>query len=613
MVHEGSDGKHSTVPMLFGLHAVMLGRQGSGKGTQGVQLARLLVVPHVSVGDVLREAVRSESPAGRRAQETMERGGLVDDDLVVSLVAERLAGADVRSGGFVLDGFPRTVEQAEALAGMLADATLDRAVVIDVPLEVARARLLARRVCAGCGRIYSVAQASGLETWTCGACGGLVRRRADDTDEAVTRRLTLYDEQTRPLLDWFDRHDQLLVVDGVGTSEEVFTRLLAGLWPRIPTDRIAQLAGVSEPVPTEPAASPADEDLSALAVEVVIEVPRGSRNKYEFDHERHVLHLDRRLFSATVYPADYGFIPETLAEDGDPLDALVLLEEPVFPGCWVRARPVGIFWMEDEKGPDAKIICVPLGDPRWDQVRDLDDMAAHLRSEIHHFFDVYKALEPGKSTSTTGFEGREAALGEIAASRARLAHQQQAGAAASEEVLLEAAPAVGGLLVDIAARAGPSSRYWRLPRVLRVGRSVPERATSHSAHRRHHEPCCTAAVAIHSSGSDVWGGPYALATTCIGGGQGIAAIFEHTNPPGPAARRGAGSGAAFRPAGCRRPGWPGLRARGAARCPGRGKTGRGPRESPRSRSRRCRSRRGRRSGCAGGPRARQRGPCHGRR
>jgi Inorganic pyrophosphatase len=90
----------------------------------------------------------------------------------------------------------------------------------------------------------------------------------------------------------------------------------------------------------------------------------------------------------------------------------------------VRARPIGIFWMEDEKGPDAKVICVPLGDPRWDQVRDLDDISAHLRSEIHHFFEIYKALEPGKSTSTTGFEGREAALGEIAASRARLLHLQ---------------------------------------------------------------------------------------------------------------------------------------------------------------------------------------------
>jgi adenylate kinase family enzyme len=120
--------------MLFGLRAVMLGRQGSGKGTQGLQLARLLVVPHISVGDVLREAVRSASHAGRRAQETMERGELVDDDLVVSLVAERLASADVRSGGFVLDGFPRTVEQAEALTGMLADGTLDRAVV-DAPAQ----------------------------------------------------------------------------------------------------------------------------------------------------------------------------------------------------------------------------------------------------------------------------------------------------------------------------------------------------------------------------------------------------------------------------------------------------------------------------------------------
>ena len=411
-------------PMLFGLRVVMLGRQGSGKGTQGTQLARLLVVPHISVGDVLRDAAASGSPAGLRARRTMERGELVDDDLVVTLVAERLAAADVRSGGFVLDGFPRTVDQAEALAGILAggpiaSVELDRAVVIDVPLEVARTRLLARRVCTGCGRIYSVERARGLETWTCGACGEQVRRRADDTEEAITRRLTLYDEQTRPLLDWFVGRDQLLLVDGVGTSEDVFSRVLAGLWPGIPADRIAQLAGVSEPVPTEPADASAG-DLSAFAIEVVVEVPRGSRNKYEFDHDRHVMHLDRRLFSATVYPADYGFVPDTLAEDGDPLDALVLLEEPVFPGCWVRARPIGIFWMEDEKGPDAKIICVPVDDPRWDQVRDLADMPAHLRSEIHHFFDVYKALEPGKSTSTTGFEGREAALGEIAASRARL-------------------------------------------------------------------------------------------------------------------------------------------------------------------------------------------------
>ena len=174
--HQPANGEHHPMgPLLSGLRVVMLGRQGSGKGTQGVQFARLLVVPHISAGDVLREAASSESPAaGRRAQETMERGELVADDLVVSLVAERLAAPDVRSGGFVLDGFPRTVDQAAALDGILADSTLDRAVVIDVPLEVARARLLARRVCAGCGRIYSVERARGLETWTCGACGGEV-------------------------------------------------------------------------------------------------------------------------------------------------------------------------------------------------------------------------------------------------------------------------------------------------------------------------------------------------------------------------------------------------------------------------------------------------------
>jgi inorganic pyrophosphatase len=426
MVRQAADGELSGVPMLFGLRVVMLGRQGSGKGTQGTQLSRLLVVPHISMGDILRDASKSGSPAGLRAQELMDRGELVDDDLVVSLVAERLAAPDARSGGFVLDGFPRTVAQAEALSEILAGDPLDRAVVIDVPIEVARARLLARRVCTGCGRIYSVGRVRGLETWTCGACGGEVRRRGDDTDEIVSRRLALHDAQIQPLLDWFAGRDKLLVVNGVGTSEEVFSRLLAGLWPRIPMDRIAQLAGASEPVATEPAAALAED---AFAIEVVIEVPRGSRNKYEFDHDRHVLHLDRRLFSATVYPADYGFVPDTLAEDGDPLDALVLLEEPVFPGCWVRARPIGIFWMEDEKGPDAKIICVPLGDPRWDQVRDMADMPSHLRSEIHHFFDVYKALEPGKSTSTVGFEGRDAALGEIAASRARLLQEQ--GVAAS--------------------------------------------------------------------------------------------------------------------------------------------------------------------------------------
>jgi inorganic pyrophosphatase len=147
-------------------------------------------------------------------------------------------------------------------------------------------------------------------------------------------------------------------------------------------------------------------------IEVVVEIPKGSRNKYEFDHERGVMTLDRRLLSAMTYPGDYGFIPETLGEDGDPLDALILVEDPTFPGCWVKARPIGIFWMEDEAGPDAKLICVP-DDPMWEDVDDVQDLPDSLRSEIQHFFDVYKTLEPNKSASTKGFEGRAAAFAEV--------------------------------------------------------------------------------------------------------------------------------------------------------------------------------------------------------
>jgi inorganic pyrophosphatase len=159
-------------------------------------------------------------------------------------------------------------------------------------------------------------------------------------------------------------------------------------------------------------------------VDVVVEIPRGSRNKYEYDHERHVMRLDRRLFSATVYPAEYGFIPETLAEDGDPLDALVIIEDPTFPGVWVRARPVGVFWMQDEHGPDAKIISVSEGDAMWEHIENLDQLPKPLLDEIEHFFDVYKALEPSKFSSTAGFESRDRALEVIEDARERYRKQQ---------------------------------------------------------------------------------------------------------------------------------------------------------------------------------------------
>jgi inorganic pyrophosphatase len=154
-------------------------------------------------------------------------------------------------------------------------------------------------------------------------------------------------------------------------------------------------------------------------IDVVVEIPRGSRNKYEVDHATGRIRLDRRLFSATVYPAEYGFVDQTLGEDGDPLDALVILDEPTFPGCVIGCRPVGVFWMTDDAGPDAKIICVVAGDPRWDHVQDIGDLPDHLTKEIEHFFMIYKALEPDKWADTRGFQGVEAARAEIASSLQR--------------------------------------------------------------------------------------------------------------------------------------------------------------------------------------------------
>jgi inorganic pyrophosphatase len=148
---------------------------------------------------------------------------------------------------------------------------------------------------------------------------------------------------------------------------------------------------------------------AAVEIEIVVEIPEGSRNKYEMDHETGRIRLDRMLFTSTRYPLDYGFIPDTLAEDGDPLDAMIMLGEATFPGCRVTARPVGVFWMSDEHGPDAKILAVPAGDPRYADVHEIGDVPEHLRREITQFFDVYKDLEPGKSTDVRGWQGRSAA------------------------------------------------------------------------------------------------------------------------------------------------------------------------------------------------------------
>ncbi|MGH2976804.1 MAG: inorganic diphosphatase [Gaiellaceae bacterium] len=140
---------------------------------------------------------------------------------------------------------------------------------------------------------------------------------------------------------------------------------------------------------------------------VLVEIPAGSRNKYEWDDELDAIALDRRLFTAMAYPADYGFVIGTMAEDDDPLDALVLTSDPTFPGCRIRVRLVGVFHMSDEKGPDEKLLCVPLGDPAFERIRDIHDVNAELRDEIEHFFQRYKDLEPSKRTETRGWGNRD--------------------------------------------------------------------------------------------------------------------------------------------------------------------------------------------------------------
>ena len=164
--------------------------------------------------------------------------------------------------------------------------------------------------------------------------------------------------------------------------------------------------------------------------DVTVEIPKGQRNKYEVDHRTGRIRLDRTLFTATQYPADYGFIEGTLGEDGDPLDALVLVQEPTFPGCLIRCRAIGMFRMRDEKGADDKILCVPATDPRVTQLKDISDVSGFDLLEIQHFFEVYKALEPGKAVEIAGWVGAADASAEIDSCRARLA---AAGAHESNE------------------------------------------------------------------------------------------------------------------------------------------------------------------------------------
>jgi inorganic pyrophosphatase len=163
---------------------------------------------------------------------------------------------------------------------------------------------------------------------------------------------------------------------------------------------------------------------SGVTLRCLVEIPRGSRNKYEYDEEGGYLVLDRRLFSSVVYPADYGYLEQTLTSEGRHLDALVLVNEPTFPGCRVQVRPVGLFRMRDEAGIDDKVLSVPVRDPEWVEVNDLDDIPQLLRDEIAHFFTIYKDLEPDRVVAIEGWADRAAAEQEIEECRERFVSER---------------------------------------------------------------------------------------------------------------------------------------------------------------------------------------------
>ena len=212
--------------MIPGARLVLLGRQGSGKGTQCVRLSRHFVVPHISTGDMLRAAVREGTELGKMAKTIIDAGGLVGDDIMVGLVSERLSEDDARVRGYILDGFPRTVSQAESLDQATSGRPLDLAIDLVVPRELVLARLSIRRVCRDCGSNYQASDHLATQ-WSCDNCGGDVIQRDDDTSEAINRRLDLYESQTEPLVDFYGKTGRLAQVDGVGSPEEVFDRLTA--------------------------------------------------------------------------------------------------------------------------------------------------------------------------------------------------------------------------------------------------------------------------------------------------------------------------------------------------------------------------------------------------
>ena len=212
--------------MVPGARLIVLGKQGSGKGTQCVRLSRRYVLPHISTGDMLRAAVKAGTPLGLEARRYIDAGDLIPDSVVLAMVAARLDQDDTRTRGFLLDGFPRTVAQADGFDELLKPAVVDLVLNLEVPTEMVLARLVSRRVCHDCGAIYSTS-APPKVNWSCDFCGGDVVQREDDTEEAIKNRLDLYDSSTAPLIARYAALGKLVEVSGVGSPDDVANSLIA--------------------------------------------------------------------------------------------------------------------------------------------------------------------------------------------------------------------------------------------------------------------------------------------------------------------------------------------------------------------------------------------------
>lgn len=208
-----------------GARLIVLGKQGAGKGTQALRLSHHYVVPHIATGDVFRSAVRTGSEFGTLAKTFLDAGDLVPDDVVIGVVTERLTHDDTTHRGFILDGFPRTVNQAEALIDIVAPDRIDLVVNLDIDSETVLRRLAARRVCSDCGANYSVVDNPPKVRDICDVCGGEVVQRDDDTETAIRRRLELYERETAPLIDWYSGREMLVTLDAIGTPDEVTDRI----------------------------------------------------------------------------------------------------------------------------------------------------------------------------------------------------------------------------------------------------------------------------------------------------------------------------------------------------------------------------------------------------